>query len=163
MKEIIIGLVSGIVSGTGMGGGTILIFLLSYMLGIEQHIAQATNLIFFIPTALMAIIVNFKNKNIDIKAAILISVFGILGAIIGANISIHIEVGIKISKKSKNRNITKSCIKILEVKKMKFVKGVMIGGLITTGLMMMYAENDMMNKKKLMKKGKQIAKKMGIM
>ena len=94
MSEILIGLVSGIVSGTGMGGGTILIFLLSYMLGIEQHIAQATNLIFFIPTALMAIIVNFKNKNIDIKAAILISVFGILGAIIGANISIHIEVGI---------------------------------------------------------------------
>lgn len=73
------------------------------------------------------------------------------------------ENRIKIRKKSKNRNITKSCIKILEVKKMKFVKGVMIGGLITTGLMMMYAENDMMNKKKLMKKGKQIAKKMGIM
>lgn len=73
------------------------------------------------------------------------------------------ENRIKIMKKSKNRNITKSCIKILEVKKMKFVKGVMIGGLITTGLMMMYAENDMMNKKKLMKKGKQIAKKMGIM
>lgn len=47
---------------------------------------------------------------------------------------------------------------------MKFVKGVMIGGLITTGLVMMYAENnDMMNKKKLMKKGKQFAKKMGIM
>lgn len=46
---------------------------------------------------------------------------------------------------------------------MKFVKGVMIGGLITTGLVMMYADNDGMNKKKLMKKGKQIAKKMGIM
>ena len=40
----------------------------------------------------------------------------------------------------------------LEVKNMKFVKGVMIGGLITTGLMMMYTENDGMNKKKLMKK-----------
>lgn len=50
-----------------------------------------------------------------------------------------------------------------EVSDMKFVKGVMIGGLITTGLMMMYAENDMMNKKKIMKKGKQLAKKMGIM
>ena len=47
MKEIIIGIVSGIVSGTGMGGGTILIFLLTFMCGIEQHIAQATNLIFF--------------------------------------------------------------------------------------------------------------------
>lgn len=39
----------------------------------------------------------------------------------------------------------------------------MIGGLITTGFMMMYAESDVMNKKKLMKKGKQLAKKIGIM
>ncbi len=45
---------------------------------------------------------------------------------------------------------------------MKFMKGVMIGGLITTGLIMMYTENDMMSKKKIMKKGKQIAKKMGM-
>lgn len=94
MTEIIIGIVSGIVSGTGMGGGTILIFLLTFMLGIEQHIAQATNLIFFIPTAMVAILVNLKNKNIEINLAILISIFGILGAIIGANISIHINVGI---------------------------------------------------------------------
>lgn len=94
MVEIAIGIVAGIVSGTGMGGGTILIFLLSFMLGIEQHVAQATNLIFFIPTAIVAIIVNLKNKNIDIKLAILISVFGILGAIIGANISVHIDVQI---------------------------------------------------------------------
>ena len=94
MSEILIGLVSGIVSGTGMGGGTILIFLLSFLMGVEQHVAQATNLIFFIPTSIVAIIVNLKNKNIDTQLAIFISVFGILGAIIGANISIHIEVGI---------------------------------------------------------------------
>ena len=77
-----------------MGGGTILIFLLSFVMGMEQHIAQATNLIFFIPTSIVAIIVNLKNKNIDIPLAIIISVFGILGAIIGANISIHTDVGI---------------------------------------------------------------------
>ena len=94
MTEVFIGILSGIVSGTGMGGGTILIFLLTFMLGIEQHVAQATNLIFFIPTAIVAILVNLKNKNIDMKLAIIISVFGILGAIIGANISIHIDVGI---------------------------------------------------------------------
>lgn len=94
MTQIAIGIVAGIVSGTGMGGGTILIFLLTFMLGIEQHIAQATNLIFFIPTAIVAIIVNLRNKNIDIGLAILVSVFGVLGAIIGANISIHIDVGI---------------------------------------------------------------------
>lgn len=92
MKEIIIGLVSGIVSGTGMGGGTILIFLLTFMCGLEQHIAQATNLIFFIPTSIVAIIVNVKNKNIDLKLALMISIFGILGAIIGANVSIHTDV-----------------------------------------------------------------------
>ena len=51
MKEILIGLISGIISGTGMGGGTILIFLLTFICNIEQHTAQATNLIFFIPTS----------------------------------------------------------------------------------------------------------------
>ncbi len=45
---------------------------------------------------------------------------------------------------------------------MKFVKGVMIGGLITTGLIMLYSESDMMNKKKIMKNGKKLVKKMGI-
>ena len=93
ITEILIGIVSGIVSGTGMGGGTILIFLLTFMLGIEQHTAQATNLIFFIPTSIVAIIVNLKNKNVDLKLAIIISIFGILGAIIGANIALNIDVG----------------------------------------------------------------------
>lgn len=92
MKEIIIGVVSGIVSGTGMGGGTILIFLLTFICGTEQHIAQATNLIFFIPTSIIAIIVNIKNKNIDLKLATIISIFGIVGAIIGANLSVHTDV-----------------------------------------------------------------------
>lgn len=94
MKEIIIGLISGIVSGTGMGGGTILIFLLTFMCGLEQHVAQATNLIFFIPTSIIAIIVNIKNKNIDLKLATIISIFGILGAIIGANLSVRTNVNI---------------------------------------------------------------------
>ena len=94
MLEIFIGILSGIISGTGMGGGTILIFLLMYVVGVDQHIAQATNLVFFIPTSIIAIIINLKNKNIALKSAVLVSVFGILGAIIGANISIKIDVNI---------------------------------------------------------------------
>ena len=35
---------------------------------------------------------NIKNKNIDLKLATIISIFGILGAIIGANLSIHTDV-----------------------------------------------------------------------
>ena len=50
------------------------------------------NLIFFIPTSIVAIIVNLKNKNIDIKLALLISFMGIIGAIIGANLSILTNV-----------------------------------------------------------------------
>ena len=92
MFEIIIGVISGIVSGTGMGGGTILIFLLTYLCNIEQHIAQATNLIFFIPTSIIAIIVNAKNRNINVKLGIIISLYGILGAIIGANLSIQLDM-----------------------------------------------------------------------
>lgn len=94
MFEVLIGVVSGIVSGTGMGGGTILIFLLTFVMGAEQRVAQATNLMFFIPTSIIAIIVNLKNKNLDVKTVIIISVFGIFGAIIGANLAIHMDVNI---------------------------------------------------------------------
>lgn len=92
MKEILIGVVSGIFSGIGMGGGTILILLLNIFAGLEQHIAQATNLIYFVPTAISAIIVNYRDKNIDTKLAIFISVCGVIGAIIGAMISIKMDV-----------------------------------------------------------------------
>ena len=92
MIEILSGVISGIISGTGMGGGTILIFLLTFMCGVEQHIAQATNLIFFIPTSIVAIIVNIKNKNINLNLAMWISIFGILGAILGANIAKKMDV-----------------------------------------------------------------------
>ena len=43
---------------------------------------------------------------------------------------------------------------------MSFMKGVVIGTLITAGTMMMYSEVIDENKKKMMKKGKQIARKM---
>ena len=76
MIEIFIGIVAGIVGGLGMGGGTVLILFLSLFLGIEQHIAQATNIIFFIPTAITAIIVNLKNKNINLKVAAPICLWG---------------------------------------------------------------------------------------
>lgn len=46
---------------------------------------------------------------------------------------------------------------------MRFIKGIMIGGLITTGVLMMYSDSDMINKKKIMKKGRKLAKKVGMM
>ena len=94
MEKILIGIVAGIISGLGMGGGTVLIFLLGLICGIEQHIAQATNLIFFVPTSIVAILVNLKNKKVDIKLATIISICGIIGAIIGAKVSVQTDVKI---------------------------------------------------------------------
>lgn len=87
MIEIIFGVIAGMVTGLGMGGGTILILLLSLFMDLDQHIAQATNLVFFIPTSLAAIFINIKQKNVDGKVAFIISIFGIIGAMIGAIIS----------------------------------------------------------------------------
>lgn len=97
MKEPLTGLISGIVSGTGMGGGTILILVLSIFLGVDQHIAQATNLVFFVPTSISAIIVSIKEKLIEWRIGIVLAASGIAGAIIGAIISGKMNV--KILKK----------------------------------------------------------------
>ncbi len=92
MGEALIGFVSGIVSGIGMGGGTILILCLSVFLNVEQHIAQGANIIFFIPTSIAAIIINIKKKKIDLKLTWIISIAGIIGAIIGSILAKNIEV-----------------------------------------------------------------------
>ncbi|MBR3132821.1 MAG: sulfite exporter TauE/SafE family protein [Clostridia bacterium] len=83
--EIIFGLIAGIVSGLGMGGGTVLIFLLTLFGGLSQHFSQGTNLIFFIPTSIVAIYINYKNKNIDFKCSLYVILFGVLGSIIRWN------------------------------------------------------------------------------
>ena len=44
-----------------MGGGTILIPALTIIFGVEQHVAQATNLIAFLPMALFTLGVHKKN------------------------------------------------------------------------------------------------------
>ena len=92
MVEVLAGIVSGIVSGMGMGGGTILILILSLFLGLDQHVAQATNLVFFIPTSVTAIIVNTKSKMINCKIGIPVAIFGVIGAIIGASFAVKMEV-----------------------------------------------------------------------
>ncbi len=90
--EILIGLISGIVSGSGQGGGTILILCLTLFYGIDQHKAQATNLIFFVPTAISAIIVSIKEKNIKWKVVTPVIISGIIGALIGAYLSTKTDV-----------------------------------------------------------------------
>ncbi len=92
--EYIIGIIAGIIGGLGMGGGTILILLLTIFLNIEQNIAQGSNVIFFIPTAIAATLIFIKNKKINFKLAIPICIWGLVGAFIGASIASNIKVNI---------------------------------------------------------------------
>ena len=64
MIAVIIGLASGICTGMGLGGGSVLILLLDLFLNFDQHIAQATNILCFVPSAIISILVSMKNKNI---------------------------------------------------------------------------------------------------
>lgn len=87
----LIGVLSGIVSGMGIGGGTILIPALTVFFGIDQQAAQNINLIYFIPTALMALTTHFKNGSVEKSVLWRIVLPGIIGAIIGSYIAVRID------------------------------------------------------------------------
>lgn len=72
IKYVLIGVAGGVLGGMGMGGGTLLIPLLTMLGGVDQHIAQAVNLVSFIPMAVVALILHFKNKLVQTKGVILI-------------------------------------------------------------------------------------------
>lgn len=58
---ILFGFLAGIVGGMGMGGGTVLVPLLSF-LDLPQKTVQAINLISFLPMCCIALILHAKNK-----------------------------------------------------------------------------------------------------
>lgn len=71
-----------------------LIFGITNIFHLDQHLAQGANLIFFIPTCIVSIIMNLKNKKINLKNGIIVIICGIIGAIIGAKISIKLDVNL---------------------------------------------------------------------
>lgn len=77
-------MVGGILGGMGMGGGTIIIPLLTILLSLNQKIAQAYNLISFLIMAIVAVIIHSKNKLIDFKSIIILVLSGVLFCIGGA-------------------------------------------------------------------------------
>lgn len=80
----IAGLISGIIGGMGMGGGTLLIPILTIFLGFKQKNAQAINLLVFIPMSLFALIIHIKNKLVDFKVGIPVILSGIIFSILGS-------------------------------------------------------------------------------
>ena len=87
----LVGFCSGIISGMGIGGGTILIPALLFFTDITQQQAQGVNLIYFIPTAITALITHQKKGNLDWKTAKPLAVMGLAGAAAGAFLAVSLE------------------------------------------------------------------------
>ena len=80
---ILTGAIGGIFGGMGMGGGTVLIPMLGIFFGMDQHLAQAVNLIAFVPMAIFAIIIHFKNGLVETSGLWKIILAGLFSCVLG--------------------------------------------------------------------------------
>ncbi len=84
---IIAGIAGGVLGGMGMGGGTVLIPLLTIFFNVSQHTAQAVNLVCFIPMSVVALIIHLKNKMINFNNVFFFILPGIVSCIVGSYIA----------------------------------------------------------------------------
>ena len=86
------GLGASVVSAWGVGGGTLLLLVMTLFLGVDQRTAQGVNLLFFLPTAASALVCHAKAGYLDkptLKAAVPAAV---AAALIGAWVSNAVDV-----------------------------------------------------------------------
>lgn len=76
---VLIGALLGFLSGLGTGGGSLLIVYLTLVLSMPQSDARAINLMFFLPSALIASLFHWKQGTLEVKK--------ILPAIVAGSIS----------------------------------------------------------------------------
>ncbi len=78
------GFIAGIFGGLGMGGGTLLIPLLTIFLNLDQKLAQGINLISFLLMAVFSLFIHYKNGYIKTKGIFYIIFSGIIFSFLGA-------------------------------------------------------------------------------
>jgi uncharacterized protein len=89
---IIIGLVTGAMAGMlGIGGAVIMIPALVYILGISQQTAQGTSLAVMLPPiGVIAAYNYYKAGHVNIKFALILAVFFIVGSYFGSKLALNI-------------------------------------------------------------------------
>ena len=71
------GLGAAVISAWGVGGGTLLLLVMTLFLGVDQRMAQGINLLFFLPTAISALLCHWQKGYLDTptwKAAVPVAV-----------------------------------------------------------------------------------------
>ena len=67
------GLGASVISAWGVGGGTLLLLVMTLFFGVDQRTAQGVNLLFFLPTAASALVCHARGGYLDkptLKAAV---------------------------------------------------------------------------------------------
>ena len=62
---LLAGFGTGILSSWGVGGGTLLLLIMTLFLGVDQQMAQGINLLYFLPTAALGLVSHKKNGLLD--------------------------------------------------------------------------------------------------
>jgi len=70
MIALAAGLLAGVLTSWGVGGGSLLIIYMTAIAGVAQSQAQGINLLYFIPTSASALYMHVKNRLVDISAAV---------------------------------------------------------------------------------------------
>ena len=79
-----VGFAGGVLGGMGMGGGTVLIPLLTIFCGVPQHMAQSVNLLTFLPMSALSLRVHAQNGLLDTKGAVWMMIPATLLSVLGA-------------------------------------------------------------------------------
>jgi len=86
------GAVTGVLSGFGIGGGSLLLIYMTSFAGVPQNLAQGINLLYFLPTAAAALPSHFKSGCIE-KAALLPAIAaGLTGTALAAWAATSLDV-----------------------------------------------------------------------
>ena len=89
-----VGIGTGVLSAWGVGGGTLLLLVMTLFLGVDQRTAQGINLLFFLPTAVSALICHARGGYLDkptLKSAVPLAV---AAALAGAWIATNLDVAV---------------------------------------------------------------------
>lgn len=90
----IVGLACGVLSGFGIGGGSLLMVWLTAAAQMEQTMAQGINLLYFLPTSLGALIFHIRNHKIRWQAVIPAAIGGAVAAALSASLAVGLDVGL---------------------------------------------------------------------
>ncbi len=88
------GAATGILSGFGVGGGTLLLVCMTAFLGVEQRQAQGTNLLYFLPAGLLALASHRKNGYLEKEALVPAVCAGLVCSALGAWAATGMETGL---------------------------------------------------------------------